>query len=794
MQVVPRLRRGLGRRRSEGTAERATTAAVLSDSLVREAPPVIGTGVPSCECPWAHRASVVLLALGAIVVDPAVAQHADTGPVRDPQHTIARDWNEVLLFGIRRDFARPTVHARNLFHLSAATYDAWAVHDDLATPYFLGRIQANGERCEVDEASLAVFRDIEDDAARESSREIAISYAMYRLIRERFVGSPGEFEIRQRTDALFDALGLDADIVSSDLAASPTPAVLGNRIAECVIDQGSADGSNEAGGYTNLRYEPLNSPLNPSLPGSQGLSDPNRWQPLELDIFIDQSGNTTGTPFFLGAEWADVLPFALTPDDVTLVQRDGAEYPVYLDPGLPALLGDDPEANGDYLNGHALVALWSAHLDPTDGVLWDISPGALGNPDGDLPEDADQLTEFYRPLDGGTTADRGHAVNPVTGEPYPAQLVPRGDYTRVLAEFWADGPDSETPPGHWFRIYNEAVSDHPAFEPRFGGGELLDPLEFDVKTYFLLGGTMHDSAIAAWSAKGAHDYIRPVSAIRYMADQGQSTDAEGSRYSVQGAPLEPGRIEVITEDDPLAGNGGANVGKIKVLAWRGSTLIADPAEDEAGVGWIPMERWVPYQRPTFVTPPFAGYVSGHSTFSRAAAEVLTLLTDDAFFPGGLAEFVAEQDEFLVFEQGPSVDVVLQWATYRDASDQTSLSRIWGGIHPPVDDIPGRRVGIEVAERSWSRANTFFDGTASASDVHPLIDVGEAPGGGGNGSGEADTDAGESDGEAIGADVAAADGGGGGGGCSIAGSGAPDPLLPALTLLLLCALARRGRTA
>jgi len=141
-----------------------------------------------------------------------------------------------------------------------------------------------------------------------------------------------------------------------------------------------------------------------------------------------------------------------------------------------------------------------------------------------------------------------------------------------------------------------------------------------------------------------------------------------------------------------------------------------------------------------------------------------------------------------------VDVVLQWATYRDASDQTSLSRIWGGIHPPVDDIPGRRVGIEVAERSWSRANTFFDGTASASDVHPLIDVGEAPGGGGNGSGEADTDAGESDGEAIGADVAAADGGGGGGGCSIAGSGAPDPLLPALTLLLLCALARRGRTA
>ena len=104
-----------------------------------------------------------------------------------------------------------------------------------------------------------------------------------------------------------------------------------------------------------------------------------------------------------------------------------------------------------------------------------------------------------------------------------------------------------------------------------------------------------------------------------------------------------------------------------------------------------------YQRPTFVTPPFAGYVSGHSTYSRAAAEVLTLLTGDEYFPGGVGEFKAPMNEFLVFEEGPSVDVTLQWATYRDASDQTSLSRIWGGIHPPADDIPGRKMGIEIGE-------------------------------------------------------------------------------------------------
>ncbi|CAN0518469.1 unnamed protein product, partial [Scytosiphon promiscuus] len=102
-----------------------------------------------------------------------------------------------------------------------------------------------------------------------------------------------------------------------------------------------------------------------------------------------------------------------------------------------------------------------------------------------------------------------------------------------------------------------------------------------------------------------------------------------------------------------------------------------------------------------------GYISGHSTFSRAAAEVLTLLTGDRFFPGGMGEFRAKKNEFLVFEEGPSMDVTLQWATYKDASDQTSLSRIWGGIHPPADDIPGRIIGEKIGIESFKFAEQFF---------------------------------------------------------------------------------------
>ena len=165
----------------------------------------------------------------------------------------------------------------------------------------------------------------------------------------------------------------------------------------------------------------------------------------------------------------------------------------------------------------------------------------------------------------------------------------------------------------------------------------------------------------------------------------------------------------------MSGSNNEHVGKIKLFAWRGHNLINNAKTDVAGVGWILAENWWPYQRPSFVSPPFAGYISGHSTFSRAAAEVMTALTGDPFFPGGKSEFLCPQNEFLVFEEGPSQDILLEWATYRDASDQTSLSRIWGGIHPPADDVPGRFIGIEIAEDAFNLAEEYFNDISTSTE-------------------------------------------------------------------------------
>ncbi len=225
---------------------------------------------------------------------------------------------------------------------------------------------------------------------------------------------------------------------------------------------------------------------------------------------------------------------------------------------------------------------------------------------------------------------------------------------------------------------------------------------------------MHDAAIACWAIKGWYDAPRPISVIRKMAAYGQCSNPALPMYHPGGLALIPGFIEQVTLADPasLRGTGNVNVNKIKLKAWKGFSNIFYSGNipiNAAGVGWILAENWMPYQRETFVTPPFAGYTSGHSTFSRAGALSLTNLTGSPYFPGGLYEYtIPANSQFIGFEKSPTTQVKLQWASYKDASDEASLSRIWGGIHPPFDDLPARNIGEQIGTQSFHKAKTYFD--------------------------------------------------------------------------------------
>ena len=576
-----------------------------------------------------------------------------------PDATIARRWNELLLDSIRRDIPKPGVHARNLFHTSIALYDAWAAYDAVADGY------------------LTTERAVADDV--QAARETAMSYAVLRVLQHRYAHANGGPVSLACYDAFMGVLGLDP---TDTHAEGDDPIAVGNRIGAAVIATFHLDGANEEANYADTTdYQPTNTPLVVDRPGTI-CEDPARWQELNLAQGETQNGIIVeGKQQYIGANWGYVTPFALPPDE----NHDGVHYDVDVVPRL-----DSADLNDWVLD----VIRRTADLDPNAGGDLDISPGAYGN----------------NPL--GTNDGTGHPLNPVTGQPYAPNLVPKGDFSRVLAEFWADGPKSETPPGHWDALAN-TVSDDLAEHRLWGEGPAVDRLEWDVKLYMTLNGAVHDAAVAAWGVKRKHLSSRPITLIRFKAGLGQSSDPSAPSYDPNGLPLEDGLVELITAESAAPGQRHHHlrwwIGEVAVRAWLGEP--GDRKNLLGGVGWMRGVDWIPYQRRTFVTPAFPGLISGHSTFSRSGAEVLAEFTGSPYFPGGLGEFVAPAGNYLVFEDGPSVDVTLQWATYYDAADQAGQSRLWGGIHIWPDDYQGRIIGERVGMGAVALARTYFEGTA-----------------------------------------------------------------------------------
>jgi hypothetical protein len=221
------------------------------------------------------------------------------------------------------------------------------------------------------------------------------------------------------------------------------------------------------------------------------------------------------------------------------------------------------------------------------------------------------------------------------------------DLQKVRAEYWADGPATETPPGHWCYLA-QAVS-------RARGHSLDD----DATLFFTLTNALLDASIAAWNAKRRYDYVRPITAVRTR-----------------------------------------RAGQL-VLAWGG------PYQ---GTKLIRGENYLPYQVPTFLTPPFPEYVSGHSTFSAASGRVLRLVTGADTF--GARVTIRPGSSRIEPGATPATPQVLAWVTFSAAIDEAGRSRRQGGIHFLDGDYHGRSLGDAVGANAWEKAQTYINGTAS----------------------------------------------------------------------------------
>ncbi len=229
------------------------------------------------------------------------------------------------------------------------------------------------------------------------------------------------------------------------------------------------------------------------------------------------------------------------------------------------------------------------------------------------------------------------------------------DEQKLIAEFWEDGGGTSFPPGTWmtFGQFVSARDNH--------------TLDQDVKLFFNLGNAVFDAGLAAWDAKIVYDYARPVRTVRDLGELG------------------------------LIGEFNPELGGFAIDAWGG------PGE---GTQTILATDFLTYQTPgSDPSPPFAEYVSGHSTFSAAGAEILQRFTGSDDF-GASVSFAAGESRF---EPGvtPEEPLVLEWETFSEAADEAGISRLYGGIHFDDGDINGRSLGREVGESVWEKTQSLI---------------------------------------------------------------------------------------
>jgi hypothetical protein len=105
--------------------------------------------------------------------------------------------------------------------------------------------------------------------------------------------------------------------------------------------------------------------------------------------------------------------------------------------------------------------------------------------------------------------------------------------------------------------------------------------------------------------------------------------------------------------------------------WRPVTAIHHADREDA---WMPLLQ----------TPPFPAYVSGHSTFSSAAASVLahSFGTDDVRFATTSDGLPGKTRAFTKLSA---------------AAEEAGMSRIYGGIHWQFDNTEGLKVGRTLGE-------------------------------------------------------------------------------------------------
>jgi len=261
--------------------------------------------------------------------------------------------------------------------------------------------------------------------------------------------------------------------------------------------------------------------------------------------------------------------------------------------------------------------------------------------------------------------------------PVPPPALGSAEWSRqidVLIKASAALTDKEKAETEYWGIFGMAPAPELIEMTKFASDTNDLRLDDDVKLFFVASNAIFDASIASWDAKYGYDYVRPITVIRALGD----------------TPIKTWRPRSASQ----------------ALAY--STAAAEEEAQyspavPAGVGEAPAANWEPY----LPTPPFPSYISGHSAFTAAWARAMELATGEPDF-----NFSTTVKHLYVEQRELAKPVTLFYPTFASAAHAAGMSRIWAGVHWPVDNERGLELGSKVGENVWRRAQQFVLGTAS----------------------------------------------------------------------------------
>jgi hypothetical protein len=240
------------------------------------------------------------------------------------------------------------------------------------------------------------------------------------------------------------------------------------------------------------------------------------------------------------------------------------------------------------------------------------------------------------------------------------------DTQKTIAEFWAGGPRTITPPGQFLWLWRQNALAFNVSQTKGQGYDTLFYSGLDLVIHLFEIGRI------AWGIKLQYTEARPIQDIRRNY---ATTDLSGWKTTLD------------------------------------ASGVIHPAADVHG------NVWVPYQEANFVTPPFPDFVSGHSSYSEVFALVMTgwygatIPRSPPVFAKDLPLFSpifrgAQSQPFGVFQVSPgnsqiqpglvpATPITLSFGTYQEIAESAGVSRQWGGIHAQSAHLGGQAAAVSV---------------------------------------------------------------------------------------------------